>query len=97
MIVVQHLCFGEEYKLKNKVVIVTGGSSGMGKHMAKRFAEQGAHVVITGRSADRLQETENEIKTFDGQVLSVVMDVRNPEDVERMVQETDKAFGQIDF
>lgn len=83
--------------MKNKVVIVTGGSSGMGKHMAKRFAEQGAHVVITGRSADRLQETEKEIKTFDGQVLSVVMDVRNPEDVERMVQETDKAFGQIDF
>ncbi len=97
MIVVKHLYFGEEDKLKNKVVIVTGGSSGMGKHMAKRFAEQGAHVVITGRSADRLQETENEIKKFDGQVLSVVMDVRNPEDVERMVQETDKAFGQIDF
>ncbi|TYR79865.1 2,4-dienoyl-CoA reductase [Priestia megaterium] len=83
--------------MKGKVVIVTGGSSGMGKHMAKRFADDGAYVVITGRSMERLLETKTEIETFENQVLTVEMDVRNPEDVERMVKETDEAFGRIDF
>ncbi|KSU88022.1 2,4-dienoyl-CoA reductase [Priestia flexa] len=83
--------------MKEKVVIVTGGSSGMGKHMAKRFASDGAYVVITGRSLERLEETKAEIETFENQVLPVQMDVRNPEDVKRMVSETDKQFGRIDY
>ncbi|MBM7704673.1 2,4-dienoyl-CoA reductase [Metabacillus iocasae] len=83
--------------MKEKVVIVTGGSSGMGKYMAKRFADDGAYVVITGRNEERLLETKAEIETFEGQVLPVTMDVRNPEDVARMVAETDKAFKRIDF
>ncbi|AQX55376.1 2,4-dienoyl-CoA reductase [Priestia flexa] len=83
--------------MKEKVVIVTGGSSGMGKHMAKRFASDGAYVVITGRSLERLEETKVEIETFENQVLPVQMDVRNPEDVKRMVSETDKQFGRIDY
>ncbi|MBY6086301.1 2,4-dienoyl-CoA reductase [Priestia flexa] len=83
--------------MKEKVVIVTGGSSGMGKHMAKRFASDGAYVVITGRSLERLEETKAEIETFENQVLPVQMDVRNPEDVKWMVSETDKQFGRIDY
>ncbi|MEC0667863.1 2,4-dienoyl-CoA reductase [Priestia flexa] len=83
--------------MKEKVVIVTGGSSGMGKHMAKRFASDGAYVVITGRSLERLEETKEEIETLENQVLPVQMDVRNPEDVKRMVSETDKQFGRIDY
>ncbi|WP_110111724.1 2,4-dienoyl-CoA reductase [Bacillus sp. CGMCC 1.16541] len=83
--------------MKEKVVIVTGGSSGMGKHMAKRFADDGAYVVITGRNEERLLETKAELETFEGQVLTVKMDVRNPEDVARMVKETDEAFHRIDF
>lgn len=83
--------------MKEKVVIVTGGSSGMGKHMAKRFASDGAYVVITGRSLERLEETKAEIETFENQVLPVQMDVRNPEDVKRMVSETDKQFRRIDY
>ena len=44
-----------------KVIIVTGESSGMGKYMAKKFAEDGAKVVITGRNLDRLVATQEEI------------------------------------
>ncbi|MDZ5470596.1 2,4-dienoyl-CoA reductase [Bacillus sp. 31A1R] len=83
--------------MKDKVVIVTGGSSGMGLYMAKRFAQEGAKVVITGRSEERLEEAKKQIQVTEGQVLTVQMDVREIEHVTRMVEETDKAFGRIDF
>ena len=49
--------------MKDKVIMVTGGSSGMGKAMAKRFAEEGANVVITGRSLERLEATKRKLNT----------------------------------
>ncbi|MBP2239944.1 NAD(P)-dependent dehydrogenase (short-subunit alcohol dehydrogenase family) [Cytobacillus eiseniae] len=82
--------------MKGKVVIITGGSSGMGKYMAKRFAKANASVVITGRDADRLEEAKNEIETYPGQVLTIQMDVREIEHVKHMVDETIKQFGRID-
>lgn len=82
--------------LKDKVVIVTGGSSGMGKYMAKRFLEEGAKVVISGRSEDKLQATKEEIDTGGGRLLTISMDVRNPEDVQRLVETTSQHFGTID-
>ncbi|WP_203362158.1 2,4-dienoyl-CoA reductase [Bacillus sp. REN10] len=82
--------------MKGKVVIVTGGSSGMGKYMAERFLEEGAKVVISGRSEERLQAAKEEIDTGDGRLLTVSMDVRNPEDVQRMVETASKHFGTID-
>jgi NAD(P)-dependent dehydrogenase (short-subunit alcohol dehydrogenase family) len=84
-------------RMKQQVVIVTGGSSGMGKYMAKRFAQDGAFVVITGRTLEKLEETKREIETFEGQVLLVQMDVREPEHVKNMVEKTDQSFGRIDF
>lgn len=83
--------------MKNKVAIVTGGSNGIGKGIAKKYAELGANVVITGRNEERLNQAKKEIEQFEGQVITVVMDVRNPEDVQRMVSETDQTFGQIDI
>ncbi|UII57221.1 2,4-dienoyl-CoA reductase [Cytobacillus spongiae] len=83
--------------MKGKVVIVTGGSSGMGKYMAKRFAQAEANVVITGRNLERLEEAKAEIEQFPGQVLTVQMDVREIEHVKHMVNETTGAFGRIDY
>ena len=80
-----------------KTVIVTGGSSGMGKHMAKRFAEASANVVITGRSKERLEEAKKEIEVNPGQVLTIQMDVREVEHVKHMIDESVKTFGKIDF
>ncbi|OLO37874.1 2,4-dienoyl-CoA reductase [Alkalihalophilus pseudofirmus] len=82
--------------MKDQVVIITGGSSGMGKAMAKKFALNGANVVITGRNEERLEVARDEIQQFKGQVLTVPMDVRNPEQVKVMVEETVRAFGKID-
>jgi NAD(P)-dependent dehydrogenase (short-subunit alcohol dehydrogenase family) len=82
--------------MKDEVVIVTGGSSGMGKYMAKKFAECEARVVITGRNEERLEQAKKEIETYDGQVLTIAMDVRDPELVQQMVEQTVTHFGTID-
>ena len=82
--------------MKGKTVIITGGGSGIGKAMAQKFATEGANVVVTGRNIERLLTTKNEIETFEGQVLAFQMDVRVPENVERMVNTTKGKFGQID-
>ncbi|GAE25136.1 glucose 1-dehydrogenase [Halalkalibacter wakoensis JCM 9140] len=83
--------------MKGKIVIVTGGSNGMGKAMAKRFAEKGAYVTISGRNQEKLEQARREIETFDGQVLPFVMDVRDIQQVDQMVTETIEKFGGIDY
>src|SRR5699024_12781702 len=84
--------------IKSKIVIVTGGYSGMVKAMVQRFAKEGATVVMTGRNEERLAEAKAEIeKTATGIVHPFVMDVRNIEDIDRMVSETVEKFGQIDY
>ncbi|MTH53105.1 2,4-dienoyl-CoA reductase [Bacillus mangrovi] len=79
-----------------KVMIITGGSSGMGKAMASRFARDGHAVIITGRNAEKLEETKREIEKRDGQVMTFAMDVREPEKAAELVQEADRRFGRID-
>ncbi|MFD1735615.1 2,4-dienoyl-CoA reductase [Bacillus salitolerans] len=83
--------------MKDKVVIVTGGSSGMGFYMAKRFAEEGAFVVITGRTEEKLEKAKKEIETEANRVLTIQMDVREPDHVNHMVQKTVETFGTIDY
>ncbi|MEW9677121.1 2,4-dienoyl-CoA reductase [Lentibacillus sp. L22] len=83
--------------LKRKVAIITGGSNGMGKAMATRFAAEGANVVITGRKQERLDQAKKDIKNETGvEVLAVQMDVRNREDVQRTVDATKNTYGCID-
>lgn len=82
--------------MKDQVVIITGGSSGMGRAMAKRFAQAGAFVAITGRNMEKLEAARAEIETFDGQVLCIQMDVRDPALVASMVEQTKAKFGRID-
>lgn len=85
------------WKMERKVVIITGGSSGMGKAMAKKFADSGFNVVITGRDEEKLQVAKKEIEKENDQVLTVKMDVREVEDVKKMVELTDETFGRIDI
>lgn len=82
--------------MKNKTVIVTGGSSGMGKFMAGKFANEGANVVITGRTEDKLTAAKTELmETASGDIFTVPMDVRKPEDVATMVEKTIEKYGDI--
>lgn len=84
--------------LEGKVAIVTGGSNGMGKAMATKFAVEGANVVISGRKEERLAQAKTDIEQkANGSVLTVQMDVRDRDDVQRMVDETKENFGKIDI
>lgn len=84
--------------LKGKTAIVTGGSNGMGKAMAQRFAHEGANVTITGRNEERLDSAKKEIASETGaEILTVPMDVRDRKGVQTMVDETKQHFGEIDI
>ena len=83
--------------LKGKSIIITGGGTGLGKSMATRFAELGADLVITSRRQNVIDETAEELRQHGGQVLAVSCDVRDPDQVQHMVDETVKTFGKIDI
>ena len=83
--------------LKGKVIVVTGGGSGLGKAMTKYFLELGAHVAITSRDLEKLKTTAAELETeTGGKCLPVQCDVRHYEEVENMLQEVLKAFEKVD-
>ncbi|MBC5836341.1 SDR family oxidoreductase [Flavobacterium muglaense] len=83
--------------LVGKVIVVTGGGSGLGKAMTKYFLELGAKVAITSRDLDKLKNTASELETeTGGTCLPLQCDVRHYEEVENMLQEVLKAFGKVD-
>lgn len=86
-----------EDALKGKVIVVTGGGSGLGKAMTKYFLELGAQVAITSRDLEKLKTTAAELETeTGGKCLPLQCDVRHYEEVENMLQEVLKAFGKVD-
>lgn len=83
-------------RLEGKVVVITGGNSGVGAAAAKLFASEGAKVVISARRAQALLEVENEIKAMGGTVLSVPTDIGKVEDCNNLIETTVNTFGKID-
>lgn len=83
-------------RLEGKVVVITGGNSGVGAATAKLFAAEGAKVVISARRAQALAEVEAEIKAAGGTVLSVPTDIGKVEDCNNLIETTVATFGRID-
>lgn len=83
--------------LQGKVIVVTGGGSGLGKAMTKYFLELGAKVAITSRDLDKLKATASELeKETGGECLPLACDVRNYDQVEAMLAEVLNKFGKAD-
>jgi NAD(P)-dependent dehydrogenase (short-subunit alcohol dehydrogenase family) len=83
--------------LKGKVIVVTGGGSGLGKAMTQYFMELGAKVAISSRDLEKLQTTTKELEAqTGGTCLAVQCDVRHYDQVENMLQEVLKAYGKVD-
>ncbi len=83
--------------LQGKVIVVTGGGSGLGKAMTKYFLELGAKVAITSRDLEKLKNTAAELESeTGGTCLPLQCDVRHYEEVENMLQAVLKTFGHVD-
>lgn len=81
---------------QNKTVLVTGGSTGLGKAIAEAFAQCGARVAITARRPEPLALAEEELRQAGGEVLAIQADVTQQSDVDRMVRQTVERFGGLD-
>lgn len=86
-----------ELAMKDKVAIVTGGSSGIGQATALEFATQGAQVVVAARREAQGIETVEQIKALGGQGRFVKTDVNQVIEIERLVQQTLETYGRLDY
>jgi NAD(P)-dependent dehydrogenase (short-subunit alcohol dehydrogenase family) len=82
--------------VKNKVVMITGASKGLGKALAVAFAKRGAELAICARNVEKLKKVESEIKEIGAEVVAIAADVSQSSDVERFVSVTEEKFGKID-
>lgn len=81
---------------KNKIVLVTGGSSGIGAATAALFAKEGASVAIVGRNVVKLKEVAQKCTTYGSQVLTIKADVTKDEETDNIVKQVIDKFGKLD-
>lgn len=82
--------------LTGKVIIISGGGTGLGRAAAITYAKAGAHVVVFGRRADKLKTVVAEVQAAGGSILGLAADVSIEADMQRVVRETVAKFGRID-
>lgn len=82
--------------IKDKVVIITGASSGIGEATAKLLASKGAKIVLGARREDKLKQIADEILLSGGQVVYQMLDVTKQEENDRIVQLAKETFGRVD-
>lgn len=82
--------------MKNKVVVITGASRGLGRALTLAFAKEGAKLSICARTEESLLMVKKEAEAFGVEVLAITADVSNARDVERFIATTENTFGKID-
>src|SRR3954452_2302957 len=84
-------------QLQNKVALITGAGSGIGKAAALLLAREGARVAALSRTPDEIEQTVAEIEKAGGEAIAVTADISQPEDMERAVQQTVDKWGRLDI
>lgn len=87
----------KQYHFQNKVVWITGASSGMGAALAKALAPLGCHLVLSARSREKLREVAEACNVPDSHILIVPFDLEQSADCEALVQTVVSKYGRIDF
>ncbi|TXB66992.1 SDR family oxidoreductase [Vicingus serpentipes] len=82
--------------MKNKVIIITGASSGIGKACAEKFGAMGAKVVLAARNINNLNEAATQLQKLNIDLLAVQCDVSKKEDCEKLINETVSKYGKVD-
>jgi NAD(P)-dependent dehydrogenase (short-subunit alcohol dehydrogenase family) len=85
------------FGLMGRVAIVTGTSRGLGQYFARALAKAGADLVLTSRDKNRLASFESEIRALGRRAISLELDVRDRESIERMVSAAENEFGHLDI
>lgn len=85
------------FKLNNRVAVITGSSSGLGRQMARAFAEQGANLVLLARRVEKLEELKNELVNMGVEVLPLKCDVTNVAEVNEAARLAEEKFGKVDI
>ena len=85
-----------EDNIKGKVVIITGGSSGLGENTARHLASRGAKVVIAARRKEKLEAIADDIRKDGGEALVVETDVTKRDDLKNLIELSKKEYGKID-
>jgi NADP-dependent 3-hydroxy acid dehydrogenase YdfG len=80
----------------NKVIVITGASSGMGEAAARHLGQLGASVVLAARRSDRIAAIATEIVASGGKAIAVATDVTKPDDVQKLVDKAVETYGRID-
>jgi len=83
--------------LQGRAALVTAGSKGLGRAIARRLAQEGVLVCVSARGEDDLRETVRTIENEGGKAMGVVADVSTPDGCARAVRETEKEFGALDI
>ena len=83
--------------LKNRIALITGASRGIGAAVAKRFAAEGAHVILAARNVAGLEETDDAIRSAGGNATLVQLDVTKPEQIEILAKQVAQRFGKLDI
>ncbi len=83
--------------LKDKVALITGGSSGIGRAVALAWAREGARVVVSDTNRDGGEQTVAQVRGLGGEALFVAADVSQPQDCEALVQRAVEKFGRLDI
>ncbi|MEL7069508.1 MAG: SDR family oxidoreductase [Cyanobacteria bacterium J06581_3] len=83
-------------EIENKVVIITGGSSGLGEATARRLASSGAKVMLAARREEKLKEIVTDIESSGGSAKYKIVDVTDRSAVEALAKETKEAYGRVD-
>ncbi len=84
-------------KFTNKVVVITGGGTGIGRLTARAFLERGANVVLNGRRESKLQETITELDASGKHVAYLAGDIANPQTARQLIRTTVQRFGGVDI
>jgi len=84
-------------RLRDKVAIVTGGSSEIGLEISKRFAEEGAKVVLIGRNREKLEKARSAIKNYESNTVAIPCDITNESQVIQTVDQINQYYGKIDI